>query len=167
MQLHFKEYGSGEPLVVLHGLFGSLDNWRSFSLKLADSFRILAVDQRNHGHSPHSEEMNYRVMAQDIFQFMDQKQLERAHVLGHSMGGKTAMQLALNHPERLGKLMVVDIAPRAYPPHHAKIFSTMMALDLTTFRTRNQVQEAMAPSIRISPCGNSCLRTSNWLRAAG
>src|SRR5436189_2650562 len=147
MQLHFKEYGSGEPLVVLHGLFGSLDNWRSFSLKLADSFRILAVDQRNHGRSPHSEEMNYRVMAQDIFQFMDQKQLERAHVLGHSMGGKTAMQLALNHPERLGKLMVVDIAPRAYPPHHAKIFSTMMALDLTTFRTRNQVQEAMAPSI--------------------
>jgi pimeloyl-ACP methyl ester carboxylesterase len=147
MQLHFKSFGSGESLIILHGLLGSLDNWRSVSQKLADGFRVLAVDQRNHGHSAHSKEMNYTVMAEDISELMEREHLERAHVLGHSMGGKTAMRLALRHPQRVAKLIVVDIAPRAYSPRHAKILSAMLALDPAAFRNRGQVQEALAPAI--------------------
>jgi len=147
MQLHYKSYGSGEPLIILHGLFGSLDNWRSVSLELARDFRIIAADERNHGHSPHSEEMNYNLMAEDIAELMDREHLRSAFLLGHSMGGKTAMQLALRHPERVAKLIVVDMAPRAYSPRHAKILSAMLALDLANFQTRRQVQEALAPAI--------------------
>jgi esterase len=147
MKLHYKSYGSGEPLIILHGLLGSLDNWRSVSLELAQYFRILAPDQRNHGHSPHSDVMNYVVMAEDISELMDQENLRTAFLLGHSMGGKTAMQLALRHPERVAKLIVVDMAPRPYSPRHAKIVSAMLALGLAKFQARRQVQEALAPAI--------------------
>lgn len=147
MQLHYKTYGSGEPLLILHGLLGSLDNWRSICLELARDFQIVAPDQRNHGHSPHSEEMNYTVMAEDISELMDGENLTNAYLLGHSMGGKTAMQLALRHPKRVAKLFVVDIAPRPYSPRHGKTLSAMLALDLAKFQTRRQVQEALAPAV--------------------
>src|SRR5512143_1634346 len=116
MQLHFKHYGSGPPLIILHGLFGSLDNWHSTSVKLGAQFQVFAVDQRNHGNSPHEAEMSYPAMADDLNDFMKAQGLTRAHVLGHSMGGKTAMQFALRYPAGVEKLVVVDIAPRAYSP---------------------------------------------------
>ena len=147
MQLHYKSYGSGQPLIILHGLLGSLENWRSACLELARDFRIIAPDQRNHGHSPHSEEMNYPSMAEDVSELLDRENLPSAPVLGHSMGGKTAMQLALSHPHRVTKLIVADMAPRAYSPRHAKILSAMLALDLSSFQTRRHVQEALAPAI--------------------
>jgi pimeloyl-ACP methyl ester carboxylesterase len=147
MQLHYKSYGSGQPLIILHGLLGSLDNWRTVSLDLAHDFRILTPDLRNHGHSPQSEEMNYSVMAQDVSELMNHENLKQAYVLGHSMGGKTAMELALKQPERVSKLTIVDMAPRPYAPRHAKILSAMLTLDLSTFQTRRQLQEALAPAI--------------------
>src|SRR5579859_1638969 len=147
MQLHFKSYGSGHPLIILHGLFGSLDNWHFHSSQLAGQFRVLAVDQRNHGHSPHSQQMDYTLMAEDLSELIDHEQLPRAHVLGHSMGGKTAMQFALKYPQKTARLMVIDMAPRAYSPRQAQILETLLSVDLTAFKTRSQLLEALAPKI--------------------
>ena len=147
MQLHFKRDGAGEPLIILHGLFGSLDNWHSISAKLAARFRVLAVDQRNHGASPHSPEISYPIMADDLDELMRAEGLARANVMGHSMGGKTAMQFALRYPHRVEKLVVVDIAPRVSSPRHGKILEALLALDLATFQTRKQIEDALAPAI--------------------
>jgi pimeloyl-ACP methyl ester carboxylesterase len=147
MQLHFKQLGHGEPLVLLHGLFGSADNWQPIARRLAEKFQVFAVDHRNHGQSPHSAEMNYPLMAGDVEKFMAARGIESASVIGHSMGGKTAMQLALQFPSRVAKLVVADMAPRAYAPAHDKIFAALLALDLPSFQTRQQIEDALAPEI--------------------
>jgi hypothetical protein len=131
----------------LHGLFGSSDNWHTIAQRLAETFQVFALDQRNHGQSPHQAEMNYAVMATDVAEFMASQQIASAVVIGHSMGGKTAMQLALQLPERVEKLVVSDIAPRAYPPQHEKIFAALLALDLAQFQTRPQIEDALAADI--------------------
>ena len=95
MQLHFKESGRGRAVILLHGLFGSADNWHPIALRLAENFHVFALDQRNHGQSPHGAEMNYSLMAADVNEFMELNGMEKALVIGHSMGGKTAMQFAL------------------------------------------------------------------------
>jgi len=147
MQLHFKEYGQGDAVVLLHGLFGSLDNWHSIALRLAETFHVFALDQRNHGLSPHSAEMDYPLMAADVDQFFAAHGLESARVIGHSMGGKTAMQRALQFPHRVRKLVVADMAPRPYAPAHDTIFAALLALDFARFQTRTQIEEALAPEI--------------------
>jgi pimeloyl-ACP methyl ester carboxylesterase len=147
MTLHFQEYGSGHPLIILHGLFGSLDNWHTLSKILGGSFRVFAVDQRNHGRSPHSDIFTYEALAEDLREFLDEHRLKSAHVLGHSLGGKTAMQFALTFSDRVDKLIVVDIAPRAYPPVHDEIFDAMLPLDLRRYSSRGPVDEAMATKI--------------------
>jgi esterase len=147
MQLHFKTYGTGAPLIILHGLFGSLDNWHSITRRLGEHFQVLAVDQRNHGQSPHSAEMNYAAMAEDVIELMRAQHLEHANVMGHSMGGKTAMQLALHRPEKVDKLIVVDIAPRAYSPRYGQIFEGALSVDLTTCQNRGDVEKALTPFI--------------------
>lgn len=149
MNLHFESYGRGQgtPLVILHGLFGSLDNWHTISRRLSERCEVLALDQRNHGQSAHSPEMNYPIMAADVAEFIRARRLKRANVLGHSMGGKTAMELALAHPELVEKLIVVDIAPRAYSPHHGEIFRGLLGLNLADYQTRAQVGEALEPAI--------------------
>lgn len=147
MQLYFKEFGQGEPLVILHGLFGSSDNWFSIAPKLAGQFHVFTLDLRNHGQSPHSDEMSYPVMARDVVEFLDGQGLASANVLGHSMGGKTAMQLALDFPERVERLIVADIAPRAYALEFEPYFQAMLALDLKKFKSRMQVEEALASSV--------------------
>ncbi|MGO8765682.1 MAG: alpha/beta fold hydrolase [Limisphaerales bacterium] len=147
MQLHFREFGAGTPLVILHGLFGSSDNWLGIAPRLADQFRVFILDLRNHGQSPHSDEMNYSVMAGDVVEFLDAQTLERASVLGHSMGGKVAMRLALDFPSRLEKLIVADMAPRLYAPEYEGYFAALLALDLKAYPSRRQIEEALAPAI--------------------
>jgi pimeloyl-ACP methyl ester carboxylesterase len=147
MELHFQSLGRGEPLIVLHGLFGSLDNWQHVARRLAARFEVLSLDQRNHGPSPHAAEMGYERMADDVRQFLDRRDIRTAHLLGHSMGGKTAMQFALLHPDRARTLAVVDIAPRAYAARHAGILEGLLALEPRRFATRRQMEEALAPSI--------------------
>lgn len=147
MQLNYKVHGTGEPVVILHGLFGSLDNWHSISLKLAQQFQVFTLDQRNHGASPHSPEMTYPLMAADLEEFLDLRKISCAGVLGHSMGGKTAMQFALLYPRRVSRLIVVDIAPRAYPPRHDQVLCALLSLKLETFQTRKEIEEALAPAI--------------------
>jgi pimeloyl-ACP methyl ester carboxylesterase len=147
MELHFEASGNGEPLIVLHGLFGSLDNWRSISARLSGQFTVFALDQRNHGGSPHTPQMDYPLMAQDVVEFLDTRGFSQADVLGHSMGGKTAMQLALSYPDRVKKLIVADIAPRTYPPRHQKMITGMLDLDLDHFESRAQMEAALAPAV--------------------
>ena len=147
MQLHFKESGKGEAVILLHGLFGSSDNWQPIALRLAEKFRVFALDQRNHGQSPHSDEMNYPLMAADVDRFMAARGLATARVIGHSMGGKTAMQFALQFPGRVEKLVIADMAPRAYAPAHDQIFAALLALDLPAFQTRPQIEDALAAGI--------------------
>jgi esterase len=147
MQLHYKESGQGRAVILLHGLFGSSDNWHHIMLKLAELFHVFAVDQRNHGQSPHSDEMDYPLMAADLNRFMAAHGLETAMVIGHSMGGKTAMQFALQFPERVEKLIVADMAPRAYAPVYQKVFAAQLALDLKSFATRQEIEDALAPAI--------------------
>jgi pimeloyl-ACP methyl ester carboxylesterase len=147
MRLHFKASGQGRPVILLHGLFGSADNWHSIALRLAEEFQVFALDQRNHGQSPHSDEMNYPLMAADVDQFMAAHGLEKAFVIGHSMGGKTAMQFALQFLQRVEKLVVADMAPRTYAPAHDKIFAALLALDLKSFSTRQEIENALAPEI--------------------
>lgn len=147
MQLHFERYGDGHPLIILHGLFGSLENWRTLSKTFAQSFQVLALDQRNHGRSPHSAVFNYRAMAEDLREFLQQQGLSSAYLLGHSMGGKTAMEFALAYPARVDKLIVVDIAPKAYPPGHDDVFTGLFALDVQTLRTRQEADATLARTI--------------------
>ena len=147
MRLHFKDFGSGPPLVILHGLFGSSDNWLGVAPKLAEHFRVFVLDLRNHGQSPHSARMNYGLMAGDLVEFLDAEGFEKAHVMGHSMGGKVAMQFALSHPARVQKLIVVDMAPRLYEGSHQKIIAALLALDLQLFQTRQQIEDVLAPAI--------------------
>jgi len=147
MQLYFKESGQGKPVILLHGLFGSSDNWYFIAQKLAVKFRVIAVDQRNQGQSPHSLEMDYPSMAGDVAELMAAQRITSAAVLGHSMGGKTAMQFALQFPDLVEKLVVADMAPRGYEKMHDKIFAALLGLDLAVFSARSQMEEALAPAI--------------------
>ena len=147
MQLHFKQLGHGEPLVLLHGLFGQSDNWFGVAPKLAEKFHVFIPDLRNHGQSPHHAKMDYPLMAADVEKFFMAQKIESACVIGHSMGGKVAMQFALNFPVRVKKLVVVDMALRAYARTHDQIFTALLALDLDSFQTRQQIEDALAPEI--------------------
>ena len=147
MQLYFKTAGQGRAVILLHGLLGSSDNWHHVTQRLAERFHVFVVDQRNHGLSPPSATMNYPLMAGDVDEFMTTQGLASACVIGHSMGGKTAMQFALQFPGRVEKLVVADIAPRAYAPTHDKILAALLALDLKMFTTRQLIEEALAPEI--------------------
>lgn len=147
MLLHHKVLGEGQPLILLHGLFGSLNNWRLIARKLASFYRVVLVDQRNHGHSPHREGMEYRALAADLCELMDALGLTSAHLLGHSMGGKTAMQFAGDYPARVDRLIVVDVAPRAYPSRHEVILNALLALDLTWFTRRKDLDAVLARDI--------------------
>ena len=144
MELHYERYGQGHPLIILHGLFGSLENWRTLSKTFAQSFAVFALDQRNHGHSPHSEVFNYYAMMEDVREFIQRHELIPAHVLGHSMGGKVAMQFAVTYPDMVDKLVIVDIAPKVYPPGHDDVFAGLYALNLTTLRSRQEAEVGLA-----------------------
>ena len=147
MRLHFQSMGSGEPLVVLHGLFGSGDNWLSFAQRFAVRFRVILPDARNHGLSPHHPEMSYPLMAADLLELMAEQGIGAAHLLAHSMGGKTAMEFALTHGEQVRSLVVVDIAPRAYDPRHEHILEALCGLDPGRYLDRREIEHALADAI--------------------
>ena len=145
MQLASQTYGSsGAPIIVLHGLFGSRENWHSMCLRLAHRFRVFSLDQRNHGASPHASPMDYPTMAEDVREFIAGQALGPAHLLGHSMGAKTAMQLALIHPELVRSITSVDMAPREYTPRHQKIIDGLLSLNLEAASSRHELEQALA-----------------------
>jgi esterase len=147
MKLFFREAGQGTPLIILHGLFGSSDNWYSLSKVFATKYRVFTIDQRNHGQSPHSDEHDYKLLTEDLEEFVDEHQLHKPIILGHSMGGKVAMNFALKDPEKTGKLIVVDIMPKSYPLHHDHILLGMKTLDLTKLQSRSEADEILAKQI--------------------
>jgi esterase len=147
MELNYYSCGEGAPLIILHGLFGGSDNWQTLSKQFKEHFQIFAVDLRNHGNSPHSDAFDYPAMAEDLREFLEKHALTDALILGHSMGGKVAMQFATSNPERVRKLVVADIAPKDYPPHHEPILKAMLKLDLRKFAERAGIDAALAPDI--------------------
>jgi len=149
MILHTIEAGEGdEPLVLLHGLFGSATNFATVQRRLAaEGSRVLAMDLRNHGSSPHDRRMSYPLMALDVVETLDAHGLGRVALLGHSMGGKTAMQIALTEPDRVTRLIVVDIAPVPYEPHYRGYAAAMLALQLPPGLTRAEASEELAPDV--------------------
>ncbi|MGC8653295.1 MAG: alpha/beta fold hydrolase [Candidatus Kryptoniota bacterium] len=148
MRLNYITFGDGPSLVILHGLFGSLDNWYSLSKAFAEGFRVITVDMRNHGRSPHSFIFNYQVMAKDILELLDDLRISEASLLGHSLGGKVAMQFVSLYPNRVHSLVVVDIAPRSYEANHLEIIQSMLSLHLSSHQTRKELDAELAQSIR-------------------
>jgi len=147
MLLNFQTHGTGFPILILHGLFGALDNWQTVSRRLGEHFQVFALDLRNHGRSPHSEVMNFEVMADDIEEFLQTHHLPQIHLLGHSLGGKVAMSFGLQYPDRVARLISADMAPRAYSPSHLGIFKALRSLDLASFQNRNEMDQALASQI--------------------
>ncbi|EIJ34331.1 alpha/beta fold hydrolase [Thiothrix nivea] len=136
------------PLVVLHGLLGSLDNWNTFARSQTGKRSVLAVDLRNHGGSPHVEGMSYRQMADDLLELLDALAIARFDLMGHSMGGKAAMTLALQQPDLIQRLLVVDIAPKTYPPRHQALLQAMLTMPLAELGSRKQADEWLAPTVK-------------------
>ena len=141
MNLFYREFGDGKPFVILHGLFGSGDNWATHAKKLADYYRVILVDLRNHGHSPWSEEFSYELMVHDLYELITRLNLPKCILLGHSMGGKVSMKFAQMYPEKLDKLVVVDMGLKAYPPHHQHIVSAINSLDLLKTSARSEAEK--------------------------
>jgi len=147
MKLHYRTLGEGSPLIILHGIFGTSDNWQTFGKQLANDYQVFLIDLRNHGLSPHSDTFDYPSMAEDLQQFIQQHQLGTPVVLGHSMGGKVAMFYAVKYPGQLSKLVVVDIAPRSYPVHHQHILEAMSSVNLSAVASRGEVEEQLEPHL--------------------
>lgn len=147
VDLSHEVIGSGPPLIILHGLFGSARNWRAIAKGLADSHRVWALDLRNHGNSPWDDDMSYEAMADDVRTFILRHGLSSPSVMGHSMGGKTAMTLALTEPALVGRLIVVDIAPVQRPPELHSYVRALSAIDLSRVHRRAEVGELLAPVV--------------------
>ena len=147
MELNYKQFGQGEPIIILHGLFGTLDNWQTIAKQLAKHYMVYIIDQRNHGKSPHSDAFSYQILADDLKHFMEQQFMYKATIIGHSMGGKTAMRFALDYPDMVEKLVIVDIAPKAYKGGHETIFKAMFGLDLDTLTDRKAIDEQLKINI--------------------
>ena len=147
ISLNFKTYGQGNPIIILHGLFGTLDNWQTIARQLSEEYLVYLVDQRNHGRSPHTEEFDYSLLAEDLKDFMESEGMSQATIIGHSMGGKTAMQFAVSYPEMVSSLVVVDIAPKAYEGGHQEIFDALMSIDLNKIENRKMADEQLVEKI--------------------
>jgi pimeloyl-ACP methyl ester carboxylesterase len=145
--LYAREYGAGPPVIILHGLFGFSDNWQTIAKGLSGEHLVIVPDLRNHGRSPHLPTHSYPEMAEDLRAFMEEKWIFNAVVIGHSMGGKVAMQLALDHPDMVDKLVVVDMAPGKAVDNHSGIFEALMGMDLSQFSDRKQAEEYLAERV--------------------
>jgi len=141
--LHSKIIGKGEPLLIIHGFLGMGDNWKSLGNKFAEHYEVHLIDQRNHGRSFFEDEFNYEVLVDDLFNYMNHHQLKKVTILGHSMGGKTAMLFAVTHPKKVDKIIIADIGPKFYPRHHDTILEGLSAIDFSIQKSRNEVEEIL------------------------
>jgi esterase len=144
LQLHFKTYGSGEPLIILHGLFGSLDNWQTLAKEWATDYTVIALDLRNHGRSPFADSHSYQNITDDIAELMEQNWIYKAHLLGHSMGGKAALHFATQYEDRINKLMIADIGTKPYDGGHEAVFAALQSIDLTENISRKAVETQLS-----------------------
>lgn len=147
MDLYFREFGQGEPVVILHGLFGFSDNWQTIAKALAEHRLVITPDLRNHGRSPKAPTHSYPEMAEDLKTFLEQHWIFTTNLIGHSMGGKVAMQFALHHPDMVDRLVVVDIAPGPATDNHSAIFQALLALDLSQISNRQEAEAFLKKQI--------------------
>jgi pimeloyl-ACP methyl ester carboxylesterase len=138
--MNYKEFGQGEPLIILHGLFGTLDNWQTLARSFGEHFTVFILDWRNHGKSAWQNTHRYSDLSNDLNEFMEAHWIHKAHILGHSMGGKAAMQFAADHTDKIDKLIIADIAPHAYTGGHESVFNALFAVDFTKITTRKEVE---------------------------
>lgn len=163
MLLHYKVQGEGKALVILHGLFGTSDNWQTHAKKLAEYYLVILVDQRNHGHSPWSEDFTYEHLADDLERLMNHLKIDQFTLIGHSMGGKTAMYYAQKFPNRLEKMVIVDIGIKQYPMHHNEIIKGIKSLDLSIISSRSEAEKAMEPFVDSYGVRQFLLKNLYWV----
>ena len=142
LELFSRELGedNAPDLVILHGLLGTSDNWQTLGKRFAETHRVHLIDQRNHGRSPHHPVHSYEAMAEELLHYLDERHIQRASIIGHSMGGKTALVFAHRHPDRVHKLVVADMAARAYAPHHGSIFDALLSAPIDSAESRSVVE---------------------------
>ena len=145
--LHSKILGQGEPLLILHGFLGMSDNWKTLGNKFSKKYEVHLIDQRNHGRSFHSNDFNYELLVEDLLNYIDSHQLEKVNLIGHSMGGKTVMNFAVNYPEKVKKLIVADISPRFYSAHHQQILDGLGAVNFSKQKSRKEIEEVLSDYI--------------------
>ncbi len=162
--LYSKIEGSGKPLLILHGFLGMSDNWKTIGAQFASAgFQVHLLDLRNHGRSFHSDEFSYELMVQDVYDYCKANNLENVNIIGHSMGGKTAMLFAVTYPERIEKLIVADIGPKFYPQHHQTILEGLNAVDFSKKPSRSVVEEIMSHYITDFGTRQFLLKSLYWL----
>jgi pimeloyl-ACP methyl ester carboxylesterase len=163
MKLFYRKFGEGQPFIILHGLFGQSDNWNTLAKQISEEgYEVYAVDQRNHGLSPHSTVWDYHSMSNDIRELVQDLGLEKCILLGHSMGGKTAMQFALEHSALLDKLIVADMAPRYYLPHHQSVLEGLQAVDFKIIKNRKEAEHTLSQYIDDNGTRQFLLKNIYW-----
>lgn len=169
MQLYYNTYGEGgQPLIILHGFLGSSGNWHTLASRVfSEKFVVYTVDQRNHGRSPQSDTFDIPSMAEDLEEFIRQHDFGPAHLLGHSMGGKTAMQAALQYPDLIDRLVVVDVAPRDYPPQHLDLLEAMRSLHPEEYGSRKEIDEALSEQISSYPVRQFLMKNLEYDQTTG
>ena len=165
MDLFHHVYGDGTPLVVLHGLFGSSDNWHSLAQRFGSFYRVYCIDLRNHGRSPWDDVHSYESMTEDLYSFFNRHGIQKAHLIGHSMGGKVAMHFAQSHPELLEKMVVADMGIKAYPMHHQHILAGIHAVDLPNIRSRSEAEKILSLHIEAAGVRQFLLKNLYWVTA--
>jgi esterase len=160
--LHSKILGEGKPLIILHGLFGMLDNWQALAKEFACFFETHIVDLRNHGKSFHANQHNYEVMTEDLLSYLNTYNLDEVSLIGHSMGGKAVMNFACMYPDRVEKLVVVDISPKYYPPHHQEILSGLKAVDRSNLTSRKDADQILSQYFSESAIRQFLLKNLYW-----
>ena len=164
MLLNHKIFGEGEPLVILHGLFGSLDNWLTHAKKLSEYYQVILVDQRNHGHSGWSDDFNYSLLSSDLNELLEHLKINKIILLGHSMGGKTAIDFTQRYPNKIKKLIVVDIGIKEYPMHHDAILKGLNALDLNLIKVRSDAAKILSKYIDSEGVKQFLLKNLYWIQ---
>lgn len=164
MILHSNIIGEGKPFIILHGFLGMGDNWKTLAKQFSElNFEIHLVDQRNHGRSFHSEDFDYELMAKDLKRYCDTNNLKDIVLLGHSMGGKTAMLFATKYPELVSKLIIADISPRYYPIHHDAILEGLSNLDFSSLKTRGEADDALSNYVNEAGTRMFLLKNLYWV----
>lgn len=141
--LHSTILGKGQPFLILHGYFGMSDNWKTLGNQFAENYQVHLIDQRNHGRSFHSDDFDCELLAEDLYAYIQHYKLEKVLLLGHSMGGKVAMLFAVTYPELVDKLIIADISPKYYEPHHQSILAALNSVNFSLHNTRSKVEEAL------------------------
>jgi len=163
MKLHYRELGEGKPFIILHGLFGYSDNWQTHAKKLAEYYRVILVDLRNHGHSDWTDDFSYELMSDDVKELCDDLNLDDFILLGHSMGGKTAMLFAQKYSDLIDKLIIVDMGIKSYPMHHDHILEGLNSIDLSQLNTRSEAENQLAKHIDSEGIRQFLLKNIYWI----